>query len=465
MTTLFGILGVGANGLASSSFALNVTSQNASNIATEGYSRRSAVIEPIGPPPAGGGGSRANGALRVIDPFLERRLLGARSAMSEAAARTRTLGVLDSVFAEGPGGLGQALDAFESAIDELAARPNEPGARAVVLARAEGLAQSFQDAAASLAEARTDANDRIEAEVGEVNERLHRIADLGVQISQAEISGHEASDLRDRRDQLVREVADRVPVTVVEEPSGQISLLLAGSQALVSPDGRVSELSAVPDAATGDVRIAKMAAGASVDVTSLLTSGSISGTIGARDGALATATASLDQLAFDIATAYNAVHSAGVGLDGASGRNLFEPIASVTGAASRLAVSTDVAGRPDLLAAATSAASLPGDNRGALALKALADSATVAGGGTMSAGAALSALIGQVGGALGSARAMEDAASARADQVAQLRESVSGVSADEEMVAMMRLQRAYQASLKVVEVADEMLGELLQLKR
>ncbi|MBI2896542.1 MAG: flagellar hook-associated protein FlgK [Deltaproteobacteria bacterium] len=463
MTSLFGILGVGANGLNASSFGTNVTSQNASNVATDGYSRRIATLEPIGPPPEGGFGARASGARRTVDIFLERRLLGARSLTGEAAARARTLGILDSVLAESSG-MGDAFDQFQTAIADLAAHPNDRSARTVVLERADAVAQAFRSAADAIATARSDANDYIEDEVRQVNVKLSEIASLGAQISKAEIGGQEASDLRDRRDQLVREVADFIPVTQIEDSTGRISLLLAGSLPLVSPDGQVGQLEAAIDASSGDMHVYKFAAGARTDVTAVITSGSIGGALAGRDGALADAANDLDQLAWDFAAAYNATHSAGVGLDGIGGRNLFEPPAAVAGAAAAMALSTDVAGLPDELAAATYAGALPGDNTNALALQALQDT-LIASGGTRTAGQAFEALIGSAGSALQSANlGVERTADALA-QLVELRESVSGVSLDEEMIALTRFQRAYQASLRVVETADQMLGELMEIAR
>jgi len=49
-------------------------------------------------------------------------------------------------------------------------------------------------------------------------------------------------------------------------------------------------------------------------------------------------------------------------------------------------------------------------------------------------------------------------------QIQSLHDNVSSVSSDEEMVHMMAYQRSYQASLKVVQTADEMLGELMNLR-
>jgi flagellar hook-associated protein 1 FlgK len=50
-------------------------------------------------------------------------------------------------------------------------------------------------------------------------------------------------------------------------------------------------------------------------------------------------------------------------------------------------------------------------------------------------------------------------------QLEALRSSVSGVSTDEEVINLDKFQRGYQASLRVVSVADQMLQELLALAR
>ncbi|MEZ4253148.1 MAG: flagellar basal body rod C-terminal domain-containing protein [Polyangiales bacterium] len=91
--------------------------------------------------------------------------------------------------------------------------------------------------------------------------------------------------------------------------------------------------------------------------------------------------------------------------------------------------------------------------------------ALVADGGTRTLMDAYAGLVGRAGMAVSDAYLRQDAASAAVDQVEALRESVSGVSVDEEMVDLVRFQRGYQAALKVVQTADEMLGELMNLKR
>jgi flagellar hook-associated protein 1 FlgK len=455
--SLLSILHTGAQGLQTAQLGTQVAGNNVSNVSTEGYVRRSTHVQPgatIQDQPAG---------RRVVDQFVEKRLLGAHSSAGDAAAHHTALVGLDNALAESEHGLGSALDAFHASMQDLAAQPSEEAYRAAALAKASELAYAFQNTAQSFDHARTDANARVADEVKAVNSRLVQIGDLNKRISKAEVDGSEASDLRDQRDTMVREVADRVPVSVVEgDNSGGISLLLNGGQALITPEGQVNQLM-LTYASNGDVGVTKSASGVTVDVTDALTSGSIGGYLRARDGGIADARESLDQLAYDIAASYNDLHTAGIGLDGVGGRGLFDPIAAVDGAANAFELSNDVAGHPERLATAQTADQLPSDNRNALAMANLASAPIALGG--MSVVEALASLTSSVGFAVQSAAHGESFANDAMTQIQSLHDNVSAVSSDEEMVHMMAYQRSYQASLKVVQTADEMLGELMNLRR
>ncbi|MBN8616906.1 MAG: hypothetical protein J0L92_40360, partial [Deltaproteobacteria bacterium] len=96
--TVQSLLHVGASGMRAATLGVNVAAQNATNVATEGYSRRSVRQEPLPGPPSGGRGVRTEGPVRTVDRFVERRLLGATSAHAEAGARLTALGPLDALL-------------------------------------------------------------------------------------------------------------------------------------------------------------------------------------------------------------------------------------------------------------------------------------------------------------------------------------------------------------------------------
>jgi flagellar hook-associated protein 1 FlgK len=299
--------------------------------------------------------------------------------------------------------------------------------------------------------------------VSRANALIGEIDQIQTAMKKAEIGGDEASDLRDQRDQRIRELAGLLPITQIDGERGSVSILLDGGTALVRAEGGTSPLGTSTDPTTGLVRVTRNVSGLDEDITARLRGGSIGGLLAARDGALADALSDLDQLAFDVAGAYSAAHSAGFGLDGVAGRRLFEAGATATGAALAFVVSTDVAGQPDRLAAASDPTLVAGDNRNALALTALSSTRFTTSGRTASE--ALSDLVASVGRAVDGADRDATLLESARSQAWSVRESISGVNSDDEMIALTQYQRAYEASLKVVQTADEMLQELLQMKR
>ncbi len=51
------------------------------------------------------------------------------------------------------------------------------------------------------------------------------------------------------------------------------------------------------------------------------------------------------------------------------------------------------------------------------------------------------------------------------NQLKNMREQISGISIDEETANIMKFQQAFAANAKVIQVADEMLKEVLELRR
>ena len=74
---------------------------------------------------------------------------------------------------------------------------------------------------------------------------------------------------------------------------------------------------------------------------------------------------------------------------------------------------------------------------------------------------AYKAFVAKVGGDLNEAQRMQGNAQILADSVENRRQSVQGVSMDEEMSNLVRFQRAYQASARAMSTMDEMLDVLI----
>jgi flagellar hook-associated protein 1 FlgK len=361
------------------------------------------------------------------------------------------------------GGLGDALSNFFSSLRALNQNAGSIVYRQSAVSAARGLATAFQRVSGAIEQARSGLDAQVQSKTLEVNQLAQEVARLNGAIRTARATGSEPNDLLDTRQKALDRLAEVAGAVPVPDGSGDVNVSLGGGVALVTGN-LAGTLQTIPDTANGAhlaLRAIPPGGSAAIAIPAGGVGGEIGGAIDARDGALATAVNRIDGLAFDLASAVNVEHQAGFGLDGVTGRTLFDVGTSAAGAASRIAVSAAVAGDPRALAAAASAAGLPGD---ATALQAILARERQALGTTgLDPTATLSDITSQFGGSARSARAISDQDGALRDNLQTMRQAASGVSIDEELLALQKAQRAYEAVAKVLQTSSEMLITLMNL--
>ncbi|MBI5902392.1 MAG: hypothetical protein HZB84_02780, partial [Deltaproteobacteria bacterium] len=116
---------------------------------------------------------------------------------------------------------------------------------------------------------------------------------------------------------------------------------------------------------------------------------------------------------------------------------------------------------PNKIAAASTAAGVPGDNTNALAMVGLKNSQAVKGSTFQDY---YNGIVTDIGVVANEASSNVEAGKRVAEQLQTARDSASGVSMEEEAVNLVRLQRAYQAAAKVVSTVDQMFDELFSIR-
>ncbi len=116
----------------------------------------------------------------------------------------------------------------------------------------------------------------------------------------------------------------------------------------------------------------------------------------------------------------------------------------------------------DLIAASSTSAGIPGDNSQAIAISNLQHVSTM-NGNSSTFGDYYNSLVSKVGGDLQSAESYFYHQSDMVVQLENRRESISGVSLDEEMVNLIKFQTAYDAAAKLITTADELLQTVLNM--
>ena len=458
MSSLFSLLGTMGNALSAQQAGLNVTGENVSNVNTPGYVQRTVVLQSNAVGPSSDGGVTVQSIQRDFDSFTNSQVLVQQGLSSAADSRSEALSAAQNVVAPtGGSSIGDQLTSFFSSVQALSATPSDPSARSSVLQQADELAQSFKTTATGLQEQQASIFSQAQGLVTTTNTDLTKIASLNAQITQANAIGDNAPDLRDQRDTLVNDVSTQLGASVVEDPSGSVTLFAAGT-ALVSGNTASTLNVSLDTSGAMKFTVNNGSGGAPNDVTANVTSGSLGGLREARDVDIAQSAQQVDQLAYDVSTSVNAVHSAGYGLDGVSGRPLFTAPTQVAGAAAAMSVDASVEGQPNNIAASSTAADVPGGNGAALQLEALANQSIGAGGTPSQEFASITA---QIGNAASTASSDSTTRSAMLTQAQNLNSSASGVSLNEEMVKMTQFQQAFDAATRVLQTADSMLGDFM----
>ncbi len=436
--------------------AMDVASHNIANVATEGYNRRRVDGESMGAPvvPArwstyegAGSGVRTSSIVRMNDVLLDNRARTEHSSLSYLQLRATALARMESGVGEpGDSGVSAAMADFRSSWQDLGNDPGGNAARGQVLARAESLAGALSAQAANVSAEMTTQRLTLQGTVSEVGTVAKELAATNRAIATAALDGVDVSDLADTRDVLGLRLAELTGGVGLLQPDGTMDVSVAGV-ALVSGSTAGTLRIATGVTASGGPDGSPVTFAIDHGATSTTLTADVRGKAGASADLLNTTlpayAAGLGAVARDLADTVNAGHAAGYDLDGTTGAAFFsydpaDPAATLTVA---------------VTARQVAASSLPG---GVLD-GSNADVIGTAG----SAEAAYQRLVNGFGTEVASAQRLVRTQSLLTPQVDSAREQLSGVNLDEETVAMLTAQRAYEAAARVMSVMDSVLDTLI----
>jgi len=451
-------LEIARKALSTYQLAISVYGNNIANVDTPGFSRRrprlgesEAVELSLGR--IGLGVSTAT-IRRMRDVFLDRSYRNANASYGRFQAMEQTLSEVEMAFAEpSDTSLGSILQEFWDSWQELANEPESSTAREMVIGKANSLCDAFRRINTNLVQVRQNIDDEVARQVDVINSLASRIAALNKQIVRAECSGNEASDLRDKRDELLDELSEIVDIRTFESADGTVSVKI-GTEALVERGNTV--LLRVSERADRDMVVHDIVLG-NGDHAIRLTGGKLAGLIESRDVTIPEYLDRLNYMARTLVEKINELHRLGYGLDGTTGIDFFDPD-GIT--AATISVAHDIVNDSRLIAASTDGT--PGNADNALAIAGLRLEAIFGSEGA-TAEEYYSAIVGDVGIESSRAAAQREAQELLVNEIENRRESVKGVSLDEEMTNLVASQHAYQAAAKLVSVIDNLMGVVMEL--
>lgn len=427
-------------GLIAQQRMLDTTGHNIANASTAGYSRQEALLSAskalqITVSGAGnmvgahlGAGVDVQGFRRIRDQFIDAQYRAQNTSLSDWKARSEALDSAELSLAEpGDTGINAQLTKFWKAWSDLVNAPNDDAAKQAVVQQAQGLADSIHSVRQQMVMAQEGAMgqyDQIVQPGGEVSQIATELASLNKVISQHLVHGDSPNDLMDRRDLLLDKLSTYGQISVEQLDSGSLNVAFVdGTSGTTYPIVTDQAIDWAGPPAGGWSPGGQMGGLLGVARTP-------GGTI---DGYLAT----LDTFASNLATSVN----------GAYGGTFFSTGAP---AGATINVAASIQATPSTITSGTGG---PGSSDLALAVSQLKGNASIDG--------AYKAFVAKVGGDFNEATRMQTNAQILTDSVENRRQSVAGVSMDEEMSNLVRFQRAYQASARAMSTMDEMLDVLI----
>jgi flagellar hook-associated protein 1 len=465
------ILSVGQSALSASRARLTVAGYNIANAHTPGYHRETVALTPHS---VLGGGVSVGNPFAIRNNLLARNLVQTFGRMGYHDGAKDTLVQVQETFNELDGiGLMTSLDSFQASIKELASNPSGSAERQTMLGTAEQLISQFHSLANQLESAILASEEQAE-ELGEqVSVKAAQVFTLNAEIKSLASTGVNPESMIDERDRIVGEIGEIVDVTVVNQSDGSVDLFIAGGRPLVT-DAHTSTLSVQKSAGPPQSISVTITKGDGNEVVAMADiGGRLGGVVDAMNDTLGHSLHVVDEIAFGMANAVNAVHAGGVALDGTAGNSFFEVGAVATGAAGGIRLHADVDGQPNRIAASKTLeddgvtpvpiADIPGDNRN---LYDLIDSLDLPGVVALtgeSVHGAYETLMVETARAINTADLGLRTETTTANQLQGLIQSETGVSVDEEMIEMTQANQAFEAAAMVIRQADSMAETLLGL--
>lgn len=227
MASQFFGLNIAYKGLLASNAALNTTSNNISNVQTEGYSRQQVVqqasdalriFQTYG---CAGAGVDTIAIERVRDEFYDSKYWEANTSLGEYSIKQYYMQQLETYFKDDgtSTGFNTIFEQFSiTGLQELMKNASSTTTKAQFIGYAANLTEYFNGMSSNLEKVQKDLNQEMKLKVDEINSLASEIASLNKQINVIELTGSKANELRDRRTLLLDQLSQIVDIETQEIP-------------------------------------------------------------------------------------------------------------------------------------------------------------------------------------------------------------------------------------------------------
>lgn len=480
MSSTFGGLEIGKRALTAQQAALSLTGNNIANANTQGYTRQEAVFTPSLSIPYSvgtssiqiGTGVEVSQFKRIRESYLDTQYYSQQQSLGYWQEKQSALSSVETILNEpSDTGLQSKLDNFFQSVQDVAKQPDSLSARAVFTERGQELASTLSTLSSSINETTDQLATKITDKQASVNDYAKQLGLLNGQIAQSVAQGLAPNTLLDQRDLILDKLSSLVPISTSADTNGMVRISVGGVDLVNQTNVASFAVNVNTGEATIGGTVAKLGGG---EIQGMLDAkGYVQN--GTQTGVLTDIKNNIDTLAQTIASQINSIHA------GDNARNL-DDIAARTAnpsapldkllffvdktnpnvaptSAENMIVNPLITANGNKVAAAQSDHVSNSDNM--TAISNLRNTPITIGGKNITIDEYYRSIVGQVGSLAQEANNQVTTQTTMVQQVDNTRQSVSGVSIDEEMTNMIRYQQAYGAAAKYVTTVNDMLDKLI----
>ncbi len=480
-------LGIANSGLSVTADQTAVVSRNVANAGDLYASRKTANIVT-----AAGGGVRLASITRVFNDALFRNVLSTTSVASGQRAVLDALDMLDQTINDpeldaSPAAL---VGKLAAALQHYAEAPNDTVRARSAISAASDLASGLRAASQTVQQVRQQADKDLNSSVGRINTLLSQYETLNNAIVKGTRVGADVTDQLDARDRVLASLSEEVGIRTVSRADGDMAVFTDSGVTLFegSPRSVTFQSTANFGAATqGNAVYIDGVPVIGASATMPVASGRLVGLAAVRDDVAVTYQSQLDEIARGLVETFAESDQSAVpalpdvpGLFTYPGAPPMPPTGTLVvglAASIRVAASVDpaqggnlnllrdggISGNPAYVYNASGASAFS-DRLQALVdgmnmSRAFDPAAQSGSGGTIANFSAAS--VAWLQEARTSADADAEYRTALLERSTEALSKVNGVNLDEEMTALLELERSYQASSKLITMIDSMFDALL----
>jgi flagellar hook-associated protein 1 FlgK len=465
--SIFNSLNIAKSGLFASQKAIELTGHNIANANTEGYTRQRLEmssmpsLEHQGPSP--GGGVTLDDITQIRDKYLDIQYRKENSISSELSYKADGFEYIEGIIAEpSDHGINAAMGDLFNSIEELSYNSEDLTLREIVVQNGVKLTDTFKSVSNGLVDYQKDLDKNLSIMVDEINSIGEQIRNYNQTIRDYENRGKQASDLRDKRNVLVDKLSEHVPVDAKEDSNGRFSVKIDGIYLV--DQYKFNQLEVKPSNDINPITNQKInrVHWQDTDKELNVSSGELKGLLDMRNGStednqgVAYYINKLDDLAKSLVEEFNKIHNDGYSLPTESdasidGINFFD----ASGITAR-----DISMSQELLDSGYNIAASNeeiqgsinwGNNENLKQLVNLRDNGNFE--------EDLRSTVSDLAITTNYFNSRSESQNTLTDHM-----SISEVSIDEEMMNLVQYQHSYSAAAKLVNVVDEMLMTLINMK-